>query len=711
MEENRTFSTPLVNEYKTYTLELAGRTLKVDIGRVGKQANGCAFMHYGDTTVLCTATASDKPREGIDFFPLSVEYEEKMYAVGKIPGGFNKREGKASEHAILTSRVIDRPMRPLFPKDYRNDVTLNNMVMSVDPACNPEVVAMLGASIATSISDIPFDGPCAATQIGMIDGELIVNPSLDQNAVSDLKLTVASTRDKVIMIEAGANEVPEDKMIEAIYLAHDVNRKVIEFIDTIVAECGKPKHSYESCAVPEELFEAIKKIVPPAEMEEAVFTDEKQVREENIRQLTEKLEEAFADKEDWLAVLGEAVYQYQKKTVRKMILKDHKRPDGRQIRQIRPLAAEVDIIPRVHGSAMFTRGQTQICNVTTLAPLSEAQRLDGLDENETGKRYMHHYNFPSYSVGETKPSRGPGRREIGHGALAERALLPVLPSEAEFPYAIRTVSETFESNGSTSQASVCASSMSLMAAGVPIKKPVAGISCGLVTGDTDEDYLVLTDIQGLEDFFGDMDFKVAGTHDGITAIQMDIKIHGLTRAIVEEAIARCKDAREYILTEVMEKTIAEPRPSVSEYAPKIIQIHIDPEKIGDVVGQRGKTINTIIERTGVKIDIEDDGSVSICGTDQKMMDKAVEYIRIITTEFEAGQIFVGKVVSIKEFGAFLEFAPGKEGMVHISKIAKERINHVEDVLTLGDVVKVICLGKDKMGRISFSIKDVPKDQK
>ncbi len=711
MEENRTFSTPLVNEYKTYTLELAGRTLKVDIGRVGKQANGCAFMHYGDTTVLCMATASDKPREGIDFFPLSVEYEEKMYAVGKIPGGFNKREGKASEHAILTSRVIDRPMRPLFPKDYRNDVTLNNMVMSVDPACNPEVVAMLGASIATSISDIPFDGPCAATQIGMIDGELIVNPSLDQNAVSDLKLTVASTRDKVIMIEAGANEVPEDKMIEAIYLAHDVNRKVIEFIDTIVAECGKPKHSYESCAVPEELFEAIKEIIPPAEMEEAVFTDEKQVREENIRQITEKLEEAFADKEDWLAVLGEAVYQYQKKTVRKMILKDHKRPDGRQIRQIRPLAAEVDIIPRVHGSAMFTRGQTQICNVTTLAPLSEAQRLDGLDENETGKRYMHHYNFPSYSVGETKPSRGPGRREIGHGALAERALLPVLPSEAEFPYAIRTVSETFESNGSTSQASVCASSMSLMAAGVPIKKPVAGISCGLVTGDTDDDYLVLTDIQGLEDFFGDMDFKVAGTHDGITAIQMDIKIHGLTRAIVEEAIARCKDAREYILTEVMEKTIAEPRPSVSEYAPKIIQIHIDPEKIGDVVGQRGKTINTIIERTGVKIDIEDDGSVSICGTDQKMMDKAVEYIRIITTEFEAGQIFVGKVVSIKEFGAFLEFAPGKEGMVHISKIARERINHVEDVLTLGDVVKVICLGKDKMGRISFSIKDVPKDQK
>ena len=711
MEDNKTFSTPLVNDYKTYSMELAGRTLSVDIGRVGKQANGCAFMHYGDTTLLCTATASDKPREGIDFFPLSVEYEEKMYAVGKIPGGFNKREGKASEHAILTSRVIDRPMRPLFPKDYRNDVTLNNMVMSVDPQCNPEVVAMLGSSIATCISDIPFDGPCAATQIGMIDGELIVNPTLDQNAVSDLRLTVASTRDKVIMIEAGANEVPEAKMIEAIYKAHEVNGEIIRFIDKIVEECGKPKHSYESCAIPEELFAAIKEIVPPEEMEQAVFTDEKQVREENIRQITEKLEEAFAEKEDWLAVLGEAVYQYQKKTVRKMILKDHKRPDGRAVRQIRPLAAEVDIIPRVHGSAMFTRGQTQICDVVTLAPLSEAQRLDGLDENETSKRYMHQYNFPSYSVGETKPSRGPGRREIGHGALAERALIPVLPSEAEFPYAIRAVSETFESNGSTSQASVCASSMALMAAGVPVKKPVAGISCGLVTGDTDDDYLVLTDIQGLEDFFGDMDFKVAGTHDGITAIQMDIKIHGLTRPIVEEAIARCKDAREYILTEVMEKTIAGPRPQVSEFAPKIIQIHIDPEKIGDVVGQRGKTINAIIDETGVKIDIEDDGSVSICGTDQKMMDKAVEYIQIITTDFEAGQILTGKVVSIKEFGAFLEFAPGKEGLVHISKIAKQRINRVEDVLTLGDKVKVVCLGKDKMGRISFSMEDVPADQK
>ena len=698
------------NMYKSFSMELAGRTLTVDIGRVAKQANGAALMHYGDTTVLSTATASDKPREGIDFFPLSVEYEEKMYAVGKIPGGFNKREGKASEHAVLTSRVIDRPMRPLFPKDYRNDVTLSNMVMSVDPECNPEIPAMLGSAISTCISDIPFDGPCATTQVGLLDGEFIINPSLAQKKISDLQLTVASTREKVIMIEAGANELPEDKMIEAIYLAHDVNQEIIKFIDKIVEECGKEKHSYESCAVPEELFQAIKEIVPPEEMEVAVFADEKQIRDENIRQITDKLEEKFADNEEWLEVLGEAIYQYQKKTVRKMILKDHKRPDGRAINEIRPLAAEVDIIPRVHGSAMFTRGQTQICTVTTLAPLSEAQRLDGLDEFETSKRYMHHYNFPSYSVGETKPSRGPGRREIGHGALAERALVPVLPTEEEFPYAIRTVSETFESNGSTSQASICASTMSLMAAGVPIRKPVAGISAGLGTGETDDDYLVLTDIQGLEDFFGDMDFKVAGTHDGITAIQMDIKIHGLTRPIVEEAIRRTKEAREYILTEVMEKCIHEPRTSVGPYAPKIVQIQIDPQKIGDVVGQRGKTINTIIDETGVKIDITDDGAVSVCGLNQKDMDEAVRLIKVITTDFEAGQVFTGKVVSIKEFGAFVEFAPGKEGMVHISKICKERINRVEDVLTLGDKVKVVCLGKDKMGRFSFSMKDVPKEE-
>ncbi len=692
--------------YKTFRMEIAGKTLNVTIGKVAAQANGAALMQYGETTVLSTATASEKPRDGIDFFPLSVEYEEKLYAVGKIPGGFNKREGKASENAILTSRVIDRPMRPLFPKDYRNDVTLNNMVMSVDPECRPELVAMLGSAIATSISDIPFDGPCATTQVGMIDGAFVINPNQQQWKNGDLNLTVASTSEKVIMIEAGANEIPEEKMIEAIYLAHEVNQKIIAFINEIVAEVGKPKHEYTSCAIPEELFAAIREIVTPAEMETAVFTDEKQVREENIRQIREKLEEAFTEQEEWLELLGEALYQYQKKTVRKMILKDRKRPDGREITQIRKLAAEIDLIPRVHGSAMFTRGQTQICNVTTLAPLSEAQKIDGLDENEVSKRYMHQYNFPSYSVGETKVSRGPGRREIGHGALAERALIPVLPSVEEFPYAIRTVSETFESNGSTSMASTCASCMSLMAAGVPIRKMVAGISCGLVTGETDDDFVLLTDIQGLEDFFGDMDFKVTGTTEGITAIQMDIKIHGLTRQIVEGAIARCREARMFIMDNCMKPAIAEPRTEVGKYAPKIVQIQIDPAKIGDVVGQRGKVINAIIEQTGVKIDITDEGAVSVCGIEQAGMDQAVKMIQTITTDFEEGQIFEGKVISIKEFGAFIEFAPGKEGMVHISKISKERINRIEDVLTLGDVVKVVCTGKDKMGRISFSMKDV-----
>ena len=695
--------------YKSYSMELAGKTLTVDIGRVAAQANGAALIKYGDITVLSTATASDKPRDGVDFFPLSVEFEEKMYSVGKIPGGFNKREGKASENAILTDRVIDRPMRPLFPKDMRNDVTLNNLVMSVDPECRPEIVAMIGTALAVHISDIPFDGPCAMTQMGLVDGELIVNPSQEQWDNGDLQLTVASTKEKVIMIEAGANVVPEAKMIEAIYKCHDVNQTVIEFMEKIRAEIGKEKFEYTSCAIPEQMFEDIKAIVTPEQMEEAVFTDEKQKREANIKAVTEKLEEAFADNEEYLAVLGEAIYQYQKKTVRKMILKDHKRPDGRAINQIRPLAAEVDLIPRVHGSAMFTRGQTQICDIVTLAPLSEVQKIDGIDANVTTKRYMHHYNFPAYSVGETKVSRGPGRREIGHGALAEKALMAVLPSEEEFPYTIRAVSETFESNGSTSMASTCASCMSLMAAGVPIKSMVAGISCGLVTGDTDDDYVVLTDIQGLEDFFGDMDFKVTGTHEGITAIQMDIKIHGLTRPIVEEAIARTREARIYIMDEVMSKAIAEPRKEVNEWAPKIEQITIDPSKIGDVVGQKGKTINEIIDRTGVKIDITDEGSVSVCGTDKKMIAAAIDMIKTITTDFEQGQIFEGTVVSIKEFGAFIEFAPGKEGMVHISKIANERINHVEDVLTLGDKVKVVCLGKDKMGRISFSIKDVPAE--
>ena len=694
---------------KQFSMELAGRTLTVEIGKVAAQANGAALMRYGDTVVLSTATASEKPREGIDFFPLSVEFEEKMYAVGKIPGGFNKREGKASEHAVLTSRVIDRPMRPLFPKDYRNDVTLNNLVMAVDPDCSPEVTAMLGASVATSISDIPFDGPIAGTRIGLIDGEFIVNPTADKQLVSDLALTVASTAEKVIMIEAGANEVPEDKMIEAIFKAHEVNKEVIKFIDRIVEECGKEKHEYEHVDTPEDLWNDMVDFITPEAMEEAVFTDVKQVREENIRQIKEKLEERYAEEhEDWLPLIDDAVYKFQKKTVRKMILKDHKRPDGRAINEIRPLAAEIDLLPRVHGSGMFTRGQTQIMTITTLAPLSEAQKIDGLDANVTSKRYMHHYNFPSYSVGETKPSRGPGRREIGHGALAERALVPVLPSEDEFPYAIRTVSETLESNGSTSQASICASTLSLMAAGVPIKKPVAGISTGLVTGDSDDDYIVLTDIQGLEDFFGDMDFKVAGTHDGITAIQMDIKIHGLTPDIIREAISRTKEAREHILTDVMEPVISTPRDHVGEYAPKIMQMHVDPDKISEIIGKQGKTINAIIDETGVKIDINDEGRVDICGVDQVMIDRAMEIIRLIVEPVEAGKIYEGEVVRIMNFGAFVQLAPNKDGLIHISKLSKERVEKVEDVVNIGDKVKVKVLEIDKMGRINLALREIIK---
>ena len=694
----------MAKEYKSYSMELAGRTLRVDIGRVAAQASGAAMMHYGDTVVLSTATASAKPREGIDFFPLSVEYEEKMYSVGKIPGGFNKREGKASENAVLTDRVIDRPMRPLFPKDFRNDVLLDNLVMCVDQDCSPELTAMLGCSIAVSISNIPFDGPCAMTQVGLIGGEFIINPTNAQKQVSDLMLTVASTREKVIMIEAGANEVPEQTMIDAIFRADDVNKQIIKFIDKIVEECGQPKMEYEHYEVPEELAAKIRELVPQDEMEEAVFTDEKQKRDANIAAIEDRLAEQLADHEDWLPFIGDAVYQYQKKTVRKMILVDHKRPDGRAIKEIRPLAAEIDLFPRTHGSAMFTRGQTQICNVTTLAPLSEAQRVEGLNEFITSKRYMHQYNFPSYSVGETKPSRGPGRREIGHGALAERALVPVLPSEEEFPYAIRTVSETFESNGSTSQASVCASCMSLMAAGVPIKKQVAGISCGLVTGDTDDDYIVLTDIQGIEDFFGDMDFKVAGTHDGITAIQMDIKIHGLTRPIIEEAIARTKEAREYIINEVMTPVIAEPRKTLSPYAPKIECIQIDPSKIGEVVGAKGKNINQIIEETGVKIDISDDGSVSICGTDQAMIDKAKSIIHSIVVEIEPGQVYTGTVVNIMSFGAQVQIAPNKKGLIHISKLADKRVGKVEDVVSVGDEVTVKVIEIDKMDRINLSMR-------
>lgn len=693
--------------YKSYAMELAGRTLTVDVDRVCAQSNGAVLMHYGDTTVLSTCTASEKPRDGIDFFPLSVEYEEKMYAVGKFPGGFKKREGRASDHAILTARVIDRPMRPLFPKDYRNDVLLNNTVLSVDQDASPELLAMLGSSLATAISDVPFDGPCATTQVGMIAGEFILNPGNGEKAVSDLLLTVASTKEKVIMIEAGANELPEEKMIEAIYLAHETNQQIIGFFESIVAECGKEKHSYESSAVPEELFKRMKEIVTPEEMEKAVFTDEKQERDENISRLSERLAEAFQEDEEALAILPDAIYQYEKKTVRKMILKDHKRPDGRAINEIRPLEAEVDVLPRVHGSAMFKRGQTQILNITTLAPLSEVQKIEGMNEFETEKRYLHQYNFPGYSVGEAKASRGPGRREIGHGALAERALLPVLPSVEEFPYAIRSVSETMESNGSTSMASTCASCMSLMAAGVPIKKPVAGISCGLVTGETDEDYLVLTDIQGLEDFFGDMDFKVTGTKEGITAIQMDIKIHGLTRPIVEEAIKRAREARLFIMGGVMHDAISEPRKELSPYAPKIITLQIEPEKIGDVIGKQGKTITAIIDETGAKIDIDDNGMVSISGIDLAALERAKEIILSIVNDIEPGQILEGTVVRMMNFGAFVQLSPNKDGMVHISKLSDKRVNEVEDVVHIGDKVRVKVIEVDKMGRINLSMR--PQD--
>lgn len=693
--------------YKSYSMELAGRTLTVDVDRVCAQSNGAALMHYGDTTVLSTCTASAKPRDGIDFFPLSVEYEEKMYSVGKFPGGFKKREGRASDNAILTARVIDRPMRPLFPKDYRNDVLLNNLVLSVDQDASPELLAMLGSSLSTCLSDVPFDGPCATTQIGMVGGEFVVNPGNGEKAVSDLLLTVASTKEKVIMIEAGANELPEDKMIEAIYLAHDVNQQIIGFFESIIEECGREKHSYVSSAIPEELFAKMKEVVKPEEMEKAVFTDDKAERDANVSLLSERLVEAFQDDEEALAILPDAIYQYEKKTVRKMILKDHKRPDGRAIDEIRKLEAEVDLLPRVHGSAMFKRGQTQIMNITTLAPLSEVQKVEGLNEFETEKRYLHQYNFPGYSVGEAKASRGPGRREIGHGALAEKALIPVLPSVEEFPYAIRSVSETMESNGSTSMASTCASCMSLMAAGVPIKKPVAGISCGLVTGDSDDEYLVLTDIQGLEDFFGDMDFKVTGTEDGITAIQMDIKIHGLTRPIVEEAIRRAREARLFIMNGVMKEAIAEPRAELSPYAPKILTMSINPEKIGDVIGKQGKTINGIIEETGVKIDIDDNGTVSISGTNLPDLERAKEIIESIVNDIEAGQIFEGTVVRMMDFGAFVQLSPNKDGMIHISKLSDQRVNKVEDMVQIGDKVRVKVLEVDKMGRINLSMR--PQD--
>lgn len=695
---------------RVYSMELAGKTLSVEIGKVAEQANGAALVRYGDTVVLSTATASDKPREGIDFFPLSVDYEERMYAVGKMPGGFVKREGKPTENAILTSRVIDRPIRPLFPKDYRNDCAIVNTVFCVDNDCQPELTAMIGTSVALSISDIPFEGPVASVVMGLVDGEIVVNPDFEQREKTQMLVTVSSTKDKVVMIEAGANEVPEEIMLKAIFKAHEVNQKIVAWIEEIAQKEGKPKHSYQKADVPEEIYNAVTELISAERMEDAVFTDDKQVREERLSQIKEEIKEKFEEiNEEWVAWIDEAVYKYEKKTVRKMILKDHKRPDGRALDEIRKLSAEVDLLPRTHGSGLFSRGQTQVLTITTLAPLSEAQTLDGLDELNTSKRYIHHYNFPSYSVGETKPSRGPGRREIGHGALAERALVPVLPSEEEFPYAMRLVSEVLSSNGSTSQGSICASTLSLMAAGVPIKAPVAGISCGLVTGEDDDDYVLLTDIQGLEDFFGDMDFKVAGTHKGITAIQMDIKIKGLSHEIIEKAIYNTKKARTYIIDEVILKAIEAPREKLSEYAPKIIQTTINPEKISEVIGTRGKVINKIIEDTGVKIDIEDDGRVFICSENLAKANEAKRIIEIIANGVEVGGIYTGKVVRTTTFGAFVELVPGKEGLVHISKLSKERVNKVEDVVNVGDEIMVKVLEIDQQGRINLSRKALLED--
>ncbi len=696
---------------KIYKTELAGRELSVEIGKVAELANGECIVRYGDTMVLVTAVASEKPRAGIDFFPLSIDYEEKMYSVGKIPGGFTKREGRPSEKAILTARVIDRPIRPLFPKDYRNDVCINALVMCVEQDNSPEICAMLGSSIALSISDIPFAGPTASVSVGMIDGEYIINPTVEQREKSRMNLTVSSTKEKVMMIEAGADEVTDEEMFEAIMFGHRQNVELCKFIDTIVADLGKEKHSYEEHVVDHDFYDAIKELIGDSRMEEAVFTDLKQLRDERISEIknevNEKLFEKFGneDEEAFAVATDEAIYKYEKETVRRMILRDHKRPDGRALDQIRPLSAEVDILPRTHGSALFKRGQTQVLTVTTIGSVADAQKLDGLDTSVTQKRYMHQYNFPGYSVGEAKPSRSPGRREIGHGALAERALLPVIPSEEEFPYALRLVSEVLSSNGSTSQASVCGSTLSLMAAGVPIKKPVAGISCGLVTGETDDDFILLTDIQGIEDFFGDMDFKVAGTKDGITAIQMDMKIQGLTPAIIKGAIENTHKARNYILDEVMLKAIPEPRKHLSAYAPKIEFVQIDPDKMADVIGSKGKVINRILEESGVdKIDTEDGGKIYISSPNEEAIKKAAEMIDLIVNDPIVGKNYTGRVTRIMTFGAFVELAPGKEGLCHISKLANERVNKVEDVVKEGDVITVKVTEIDNQGRINLSRK-------
>ena len=692
--------------FNSYSMELAGRTLTIETGKMAGLANGSVLVKYGDTVVIVNVTASKEPREGIDFFPLSVDYEERMYAAGKIPGSFTKREGKPSDKAILVSRAIDRPIRPLFPKDLRNDVCVNAMVLSVDLDCSPEVAAQIGTSAALSISDIPFNGPTAAVSVGYVDGKIVINPTLEQRKNNRLNLTVAGTKEKVSMIEAGADEIPDDLMLEAIMAGHKEIQKIAEFIENIQKEIGKTKFEYTSAEVDHDFYEIVEKYAKE-KMYNALQEADKETRENNIANLQKEVEEFLQNEmseenfEKYKSSIGDAMYKLEKKTVRYMILEEGKRVDGRSLDDIRPLSAEIDILPRAHGSALFSRGQTQVLSVATLGTISDEQELDGLDEEES-KRYIHHYNFPPYSVGEAKPSRGPGRREIGHGALAERALAPVIPSKEEFPYTIRVVSEVLSSNGSTSQGSICGSTLALMAAGVPIKEPVAGISSGLVTDENDRNrYVLMTDIQGIEDFFGDMDFKVAGTKNGITAIQVDIKIDGLTEDIIRKAFERTRKARMYILDEVMLKAIAEPRKELSKYAPKIITMSIDPEKIKDVIGSGGKTINKIIADTGVKIDINDEGQVFIAGNDSEMANKAKSIIEAITMDLEVGKIYTGKVVRIMSFGAFVEVAPGKEGMVHISKLAKERVEKVEDVVSVGDDIVVKVIEIDSQNRVNM----------
>lgn len=700
--------------FKSYSTELAGRTLTLETGKLAGLANGSVLVKYGDTVVLVDVTASKEPRDGIDFFPLSVDYEEKLYAVGKIPGSYTKREGKPSDKAILTSRAIDRPLRPLFPKDFRNDVCVVATVLSVEQDNQPEICAMIGASAALSISDIPFGGPTAAVAVGYVNDEIIINPTEEQRKNSRLTLTVAGTKDKIAMIEAGADEIPDDIMLEAIKKAHKEIKKLCTFIGKMKKEIGKPKFEYKSFAVNEEIYAEVEKEYK-SKMYEAVQAVDKEVRDENIDKLTEEIVEYFTNKigeektEEIMSDIATSIHDLEKKCVREMIYTEHKRPDGRKIDEIRPLSCEAGLLPRVHGSGLFTRGQTQVLSIATLGMVSEEQALDGIDTEES-KRYMHQYNFPSYSVGEARPSRGQGRREIGHGALAEKALVPVIPSEEEFPYAIRVVSEVLSSNGSTSQASICASTLALMDAGVPIKRPVAGISTGLVTDPNgSDDYVMLTDIQGIEDFFGDMDFKVGGTEKGITAIQVDIKIDGLSYKIIKEAFARTKKAREYILNEIMLKQLAEPREHISEYAPKIMNLKIKVEKIKDVIGTGGKTINKIIEETGVKIDIKEDGQVFIYSSDEKQASRAKEIIEDIVREIEVGQVYEGNVTKIMNFGAFVDLGMGKEGLVHISKISKERVKNVEDVLHEGDKVKAKVIEIDDQGRINLSMKDVEEN--